>query len=50
MITLENCKNILNKTNKKYTDEEVKLIRAYLYMMAQIQLEIENNEINRKEE
>lgn len=50
MITLENCKKILNKTNKKYTDEEVKLIRAYLYMMAQIQLEIENNEINRKEE
>ena len=43
MITLENCKKILNRTDKKYTDEEVKLIRAYLYLMAQIQLEIENN-------
>ena len=35
---------------RKYTDEEIKMIRAYLYVMAQIQLEIENNDTNTKEE
>ena len=50
MITLENCKKILNSKERKYTDEEIKMIRAYLYVMEQIQLEIENNDTNTKEE
>lgn len=50
MITLGNCKKILNNKERKYTDEEIKMIRAYLYMMAQIQLEMENNNTNTKEE
>ena len=36
-------KQILNNGTKKYTDEEVKLIRAYLYVLAELQLE---NELN----
>ncbi len=36
MISLEHCRKILNKTKSKYTDEEVKMIREFLYRMAQI--------------
>ena len=36
MISLEHCRKILNKTKSKYTDEEIKKIREYLYRMAQI--------------
>jgi hypothetical protein len=36
MISLEHCRKILNKTKSKYTDEEVKKIREFLYRMAQI--------------
>ena len=36
MLTIEVCKNILNKNKKKYTNEQVKLIRDHLYKMALI--------------
>ena len=42
MIILEECKRILNKEKKKYTEEEIKQIREYLYLIGHI--EIENNE------
>ena len=44
MIALENCKKILNKGERKYKDEEIKIIREYLYFIGGLQLEINNNE------
>jgi hypothetical protein len=34
MLSIEVCKNILNKNKKKYTNEQVKLIRDHLHKMA----------------
>lgn len=42
MISLEKCKEILN-TQKKYSDCEIELIRAFLYELGLIELEIKNN-------
>lgn len=39
MLTLEQCKQTLNKGMKKYNNEEVKAIRDYLYLLAGIELE-----------
>ena len=44
MIPLKLCKEILNKGSQKYSDEEIELIRDFLYQMGMIQIEIENNE------
>lgn len=42
MITLSDCKKILNNgSKKKYNDEEVKQIREYLYFLAGLQIESE---------
>jgi hypothetical protein len=41
MISLTESKKILNKGERKYTDEEVKEIRDYLYKMAELQIETE---------
>jgi len=41
VITLEQCKKVLNKERHKYSDEEIKEIRNYLYFIGQI--EIDNN-------
>lgn len=46
MLTLEDCKRILNNEERKYKDEEVKKIREYLYLIGNLQLEINNNEVN----
>ena len=45
MLSLEKCKKILNNGKKKYTDEEVKQIREYLTMLAEIQIENEKQEL-----
>lgn len=42
MITLEQCGKILNNGIRKYSNDEVKQIRDYLYNMARLQLETEN--------
>jgi len=42
MLSLEVCKKILNQSKKKYKDEEIKQLRDYLYMIAELQLESEN--------
>ena len=39
MLTLEQCKKILNKDKENYTDEEIEAIRDWLSMMADIILE-----------
>lgn len=41
MITLEKCKEILNKGKRKYDNEEIKLIREYLRLLAELQIENE---------
>ena len=46
MLTLETCTKILNNGKKKYGNEEVKQIREYLYLLAQLQIETENELIN----
>ena len=44
MLSIELCENILNKNNKKYTKEQVKLIREQLYKMALIIDEVKDKE------
>lgn len=39
MLNLEICKRILGNNN----NEEVKMIREYLYLLATLQIEYENN-------
>ena len=42
MLSIEVCKNILNKNKKKYTNEQVKLIRDHLYKMVLIVDEVKS--------
>lgn len=42
MITLDECKKILNEEDISYTTEEIKEIRSFLYQLASFQLECEN--------
>jgi len=46
MLSIEACKEILNKGKKKYKDEEVKLIREYLYLIGELEIENDNNKEN----
>ena len=39
--TIERCSKILNSGKKKYSNDEVKQIREYLYLIAHIQIEAE---------
>ncbi len=43
MISLTEAKKILNKGERKYTDEEVKEILRTLSIMAELQIEMEKN-------
>lgn len=43
MLSLEVCKKILGSGKNKYTDNEIKLIREYIFFLAELQ--IENNNI-----
>jgi hypothetical protein len=44
MITIEQSKKILNTEKRKYKDEEIKMIREYLYFIGSLQLEVNNND------
>ena len=46
--TLEQCATILNKGKKKYDNEQVKIIRQYLYLLAELQIENEKIAFNKK--
>ena len=37
MLSIEHCKKRLEKYGKKYTDEQVKEIREFLYQLAELQ-------------
>jgi hypothetical protein len=39
VITLEQCKTILNQGQRKFNDREIKEIREYLYFIGQLELE-----------
>ena len=40
MLKIEQCKNILNKGIRKFTNDEIKEIRDYLYLIADIELSL----------
>jgi|TARA_R110000796_G_scaffold197641_1_gene313958 hypothetical protein len=44
MLSIEVCKKVLNKKNKKYSNEEVKLIRDQLYKMTLLIDEVKSKE------
>ena len=44
MLSIEKCNEILNKKEQKYTKEQVKAIRDYLYQFAEIITKAEQNE------
>ena len=48
MLTLNMCKEVLNKGDKKFSDNEIELIRNFLYEIASIQIEVENKFNNKK--
>jgi len=41
MLSLERCKEILKNGKRKYPDEELKRLREFLYLIAELQLENE---------
>lgn len=53
MLTLDECKRILNTGERAYTDEQVKHIREYLYLFASLEMEankIKENKQTKQEE
>ena len=42
MISIEECKKILNTGKTKYTTEQIKEIREYLYFLAKLEIEFHN--------
>lgn len=50
MLSLEVCKKILSDGKIKYTNEEIKEIREFVYLLGYLQVEqeesINNNELN----
>lgn len=53
MLTIDVCKQSLNNGERAYTNEEVKIIREYLYLFASLQMEAdkikENKQIKQEE-
>lgn len=47
MISLEKCNEVLNKSEQKYTQEQIKVIRDTLYQIAEIVYE-SKKELNEK--
>lgn len=49
MLNLVECKKILNADVRKYTDEEVKQIRDYVYFVAKLQVKMEQSNSGKDE-
>jgi len=47
VISLEKCNEVLNKSEQKYTQEQIKVIRDWLYQIAEIVYE-SKKELNEK--
>ena len=41
MLSIESCKEILNKNNYKLSNEDIKQVREFLYLLAEIQINAE---------
>ena len=51
MLSIDECKKILNKTEQKYTTEQIKEIRLTLYKVADIiytEKKTQNEQLNRE--
>jgi hypothetical protein len=48
MLSIEKCKEILTVGEKKYTEEEIKIIREFLYQIANYEKEIKNDKEEHK--
>ena len=48
MLSLDNCKKILNRSGKQYSEEEVKRIRDLLYKLARLEFNIYKKKENEK--
>ena len=46
MVTLEQCRKILNTGKRRYTDSEIMDIRDFLYRLAELQVESEKEKLN----
>ena len=49
-VSFEQCKKLLNRNGNDYTDEEVEMIRNFLYILAHIEMEYIKTRINHEEE
>jgi hypothetical protein len=38
MLSITECKKILNKNGRRYTDEQIRLIAEYLWELAKLEL------------
>lgn len=43
MLSIERCKEILKTNNLNLSNEKIKQVRDYLYFLAGLQLEADNN-------
>lgn len=43
MLSIERCKNVLKAHNSNLNSDEIMQVRDYLYLLAALQLEMENN-------
>ena len=43
MLSINECKKLLNTNGKKYTENEIKIIREKLYQIAQLDYQLFNN-------
>lgn len=50
MLSIESCKEILNKNNYKLNNEEIKQVREFLYLLAEIQINAEKTLIENENE
>lgn len=50
MLTVENCRKILQDNGEDYTDEEVEKVRDFLYKMAKIVVESTPKENSKDDE
>lgn len=49
MLSIERCDKVLKAQNLNLTNDEVKQVREFLYLFASLQVEIENNKQNAKD-
>lgn len=47
MLSLEQCRKILNSKGYKYNIEEIKQIRDFLYKIANLEIELNNKQISK---